>query len=237
MQKRRKPLNQLSSFPRLRLRGNSFKQPSSREHVISVSHLGRSLLIWLYCHICSIAPVSLPPASLIQDTPVSVHLTNLRIAFVNTCAKPRPGGPIRKPIGQPALRFRPTPLYVAVHRSGKGTAYQILCAAMSSMKTPAPTRTSNGFHQDQRIKHPQYIPVVAALAETFVPALPDKAADAEKQGLHDLAQLQAFGGSSQSAQVDKVHIVASLAHLQKLIAHTQATLFLIRRSSTALRLG
>lgn len=54
------------------------------------------------------------------------------------------------------------------------------------------------------MKHVQYLPVVAALAETILPALPDKAAEAEKQGLHDFAQLQAFGGSSQTAQVEKI---------------------------------
>ena len=97
------------------------------------------------------------------------------------------------------------------------------------MKTLAPTRTSNGFHQDQRIQHPQYLPVVAALAETFVPALPDKAADAEKQGLHDLAQLQAFGGSSQSAQVDKVHLVASLAHYLRVLNFFCRSLSKIRK--------
>ena len=71
-------------------------------------------------------------------------------------------------------------------------------------KKPAPTRTSNGFDQDEGVKHPQFLPVVAALAETFVPALPDKASDAERQGLRDFAQLQAFGGSQQPAQVEKV---------------------------------
>ena len=69
----------------------------------------------------------------------------------------------------------------------------------------APTRTSNGLGQDQGLKHPQYLSVIAALAETFVPGLPDKATDAERQGLRDFAQLQAFGGGQQPAQVEKVN--------------------------------
>lgn len=80
---------------------------------------------------------------------------------------------------------------------------------MGDGQSAAPTRTSNGFNQDQGVKHVQYLPVVGALAETILPALPDKAADAEKQGLHDFAQLQAFGGSSQTAQVEKVGLVTA----------------------------
>lgn len=56
------------------------------------------------------------------------------------------------------------------------------------------------------LKRTRYLPVISALAETFLPALPEKALAAEKQGQHDFAQLQAYGGGQQPAQVEKVCI-------------------------------
>lgn len=75
------------------------------------------------------------------------------------------------------------------------------------------TSPVHSYPANVKVKHAQYLPIVAALAESFLPASPDRATAAEHQNLHDLAQLQAYGGSQQSAQVEKVGVRFQQLHL------------------------
>ena len=84
--------------------------------------------------------------------------------------------------------------------------------SVRSNTSPHPDRRSSGCavmaasDPGYTLKRTKYLPVISALAETFLPASPDKAFAAEKQGQHDFAQLQAYGGGQQPAQVEKVSI-------------------------------
>ena len=68
------------------------------------------------------------------------------------------------------------------------------------------TSSDRPYPANVKVKHSQYLSIVAALAETFLPAFPDEAAAAEQHGLRDFAQLQAYGGGQQPTQVEKVRV-------------------------------